>query len=82
MEPEKIPPTLSDPITFCVTKITPPAPANKAEAMKRQWVLEERFKRGSHVQMRTIAREYDERTAAGEVLIPEGIPPFPPINGA
>lgn len=50
--------------------------------MKRQWVLEERFKRGSHVQMRTIAREYDERTAAGEVLIPERIPPFPPINGA
>ena len=82
MEPEKIPPTLSDPITFCVTKITPPAPANKAEAMKRQWVLEERFKRGSHVQMRSIAREYDERTAAGEVLIPERITPFPPINGA
>lgn len=82
MEPEKIPPTLSDPITFCVTKITPPAPANKAEAMKRQWVLEERFKRGAHVQMRTIAHEYDERAAAGEVLIPKRIPSFPPINGA
>ena len=82
MEPEKIPPTLSDPITFCVTKITPPAPANKAEAMKRQWVLEERFKRGSHVQMRTIARENDEPTPAGQVLIPERIPPFPPTDGA
>ena len=33
----KIPPTPSDPITFCVTKITPPVPANKAEAMKRQY---------------------------------------------
>ena len=82
METEKIPPTLSDPITFCVTKITPPAPASKAEAMKRQWVLEERFKRGSHVQVRSIVREYDERTAAGEVLIAERIPPFSPINGA
>ena len=45
--------------------------------MKRQWVLEERFKRGSHVPMRTIAREYDERTAAGEALIPERIPLLP-----